>query len=207
LVAEWTPIVPQVNCNWRDSSQDDGGSGILLKRSNGNFYILTNAHVVTDDNGSIAQSCDIVFPDAASTTYTIAHKNITIDPNGVDAALVQLPESPFLMDLVYTNTRKICTSPPDIGDDMLTLGYPAIGSSDGITVTEGIVSGDEGTDYVVSAKIDNGNSGGAAIDVKNDCYFGIPSFTEDGDSTSLARVLKWDSMFVDDQVRLSEAKL
>ena len=207
LVAEWTPVVPQVNCNWKDTSQDGGGSGILLKRSNGNFYILTNAHVVTDNKGSVAQSCDIVFPDAVSTTYTVDHKNITTDPNGADASLLQLPEDSYLTELVSTNQRKICTTPPAIGDDMLLLGYPDAGSSNGITVTDGIIAGDEGYDYVSSAKIDGGDSGGAAIDVKDDCYFGIPSYTIDGDYTNLARVLKWGTMFIDDPGKLSEARL
>ncbi|MGC9602391.1 MAG: serine protease [Minisyncoccia bacterium] len=208
LVAEWTPIVVQVDCSWKDSSQDGGGSGILLKRSNGNFYILTNAHVVTDNTGKrIAQSCDTVFPDAVSTTYTVDHKNITTDPNGADASLLQLPEDSYLTGLVSTNQRKICTTPPAIGDDMLLLGYPDAGSSNGITVTDGIVAGDEGYDYVSSAKIDGGDSGGAAIDVKNDCYFGIPSYTIDGDYTNLARVLKWGTMFIDDPGKLSEARL
>ncbi|MGC9602252.1 MAG: serine protease [Minisyncoccia bacterium] len=207
LVEEWTPIVPQVNCNWRDSTQDDGGSGVLLRSSTGTFYILTNAHVVTDNKGSVAQSCDIVFPDAVSTTYTVDHKNITTDPNGADASLLQLPEDSYLTGLVSTNQRKICTTPPAIGDDMLLLGYPDAGSSNGITVTDGIVAGDEGYDYVSSAKIDGGDSGGAAIDVKNDCYFGIPSYTIDGDYTNLARVLKWGSMFTDDPRKLSEARL
>ena len=207
LVTEWTPVVPQVNCNWRDSSQDDGGSGVLLRGSTGAFYILTNAHVVTNDNGRVAQACDVLFPDTASTTYTVAHDQITIDPNGTDVASVQLPESPFLMDLVYTDMRKICTLSPKIGDDMLILGYPDAGSSNGITVTDGIVAGDEGSDFVSSAKIDGGDSGGAAIDVKNDCYFGIPSYTIDGDYTNLARILKLDSLFTDDPAKLSEARL
>ena len=208
LVAEWTPIVPQVNCNWKDSTQDDGGSGVLLRGSTGTFYILTNAHVVTSDKGNkIAQSCDVVFPDTASTTYTVAHSQITIDPNGVDAALLQIPEDPYLTDLVFTNQRKICTSPPDIGDDILILGYPWAGSSNGITVTEGIVAGDEGSDFVSSAKSDAGSSGGAAVDVKNDCYFGIPSYTITGKYTNLARVMKWNSLFTDDPAKLPEARL
>jgi len=207
LITEWTPIVPQVNCDWRDTSQDDGGSGTLFKLPDGKFYILTNAHVVKDKKGRVAQSCDVVFPDAASTTYTVAHSQITIDPNGTDVALVQVPESPFLMDLVYTNKRKLCAAPPAIGDEILIFGYPVIGSSDGITVTEGIVSGEETSDFLSSAIIDNGNSGGAAIDVKSDCYFGIPSFSYTDNGASLTGILKMSSLFTDDPAKLSEARL
>lgn len=207
LVAEWTPIVPQLNCNWKDSSQDDSGSGTLLMSSSGTFYILTNAHVVTDDNGHLALSCDILFPDTATTTYTVARKNITIDPDGVDAALLQIPEGPYPEGLVYTGTKKMCTSPLPIGDELLVFGYPGIGSSDGITVTEGTVAGDDGDLYITSAKVDNGTSGGATVDVKEDCYAGIPSLVSVGKMESLADILKWGAMFANDPGKLSGARL
>jgi hypothetical protein len=71
------------------------------------------------------------------------------------------------------------------------LGYPTIGSSGSITVTEGIVSGIEGDYYVTSAKIDHGNSGGVAILTKDDCYLGIPTFVKNnGGFESLGRILK-----------------
>jgi hypothetical protein len=40
--------------------------------------------------------------------------------------------------------------------------------------------GFDADDYVASAKIDHGNSDGAAIDVQCDCYLGIPTYTQNG---------------------------
>lgn len=206
LVAKWSPVVPQVNCNWSDASQDTYGSGTLLRRSNGTFYVLTNAHVVQAGNGTIARNCEVVFPDVASTTYVVSGKHIMVDLSGADAALLQLPKGPFLTNLASTK-RKICTIPPVLGDEVLTFGYPTVGSSDGITVTQGIISGDEETDYLSSAIINNGSSGGAAIDVKRDCYFGMPSYTYDGASGSLAGILKLGGLFPDDPIDTSSVTL
>ena len=85
---------------------------------------------------------------------------------------------------------KVCTDNINIGDKIVVLGYPAIGTEGGITVTDGIVSGFEGDYYVTSAKIEHGNSGGAAILVKDDCYLGIPTWADSGTVESLARILK-----------------
>ena len=207
LVAEWSPVVPQVNCYFADSSKDDGGGGTLLKRSNGIFYILTNAHLVLNDDNALARHCDVIFPDAASTTYTVTRAQITTNPNGSDAALLQLPQDSYLTALVSTDGRKICTAAPNLGDATIDLGYPGIGSSNGITVSQGIVAGDEGDYFVNTALTDDGSSGGAAIDVKDDCYFGIPSFVTGDDTASLGRTLKWGAMFTNDPLKLSEARL
>jgi S1-C subfamily serine protease len=70
------------------------------------------------------------------------------------------------------------------------LGYPFIGTSDNVTVTSGVISGIEQDYYVTDAKIDHGNSGGAAILTKNDCWLGIPSAAAVGSIESLGRILK-----------------
>ena len=84
----------------------------------------------------------------------------------------------------------------NIGDKIVVLGYPAIGTEGGITATEGIISGIEKNYYVTSAKIDHGNSGGAAILVKDDCYLGIPTWANPGSIESLARILKYSFVIV-----------
>jgi len=70
----------------------------------------------------------------------------------------------------------------------------AIFTTKSITATEGIISGFAADYYVTSAKIDHGNSGGAAIEVQRDCYLGIPTYTQT-DIESLARVLKWQAWY------------
>jgi len=85
----------------------------------------------------------------------------------------------------------------NIGDKLIVLGYPSIGTQGGITVTEGIISGIESNYYVTSAKIDKGNSGGAAVLLKNNCYLGIPSWAKSGSIESLGRILKASFVLVD----------
>src|SRR3989344_5363432 len=84
---------------------------------------------------------------------------------------------------------KLCPS-VEIGDKLLVLGYPKIGAKTGLTITDGIVSGIDKNYFITSAKIDKGNSGGAAILVKDDCYLGIPSSSAVGVIESLGRILK-----------------
>jgi hypothetical protein len=69
------------------------------------------------------------------------------------------------------------------------LGYPSIGAKESITATEGILSGFDEEYYTTSAKIEQGNSGGAAIHVKNDCFLGLPTLVLAGRIESLARIL------------------
>ena len=50
--------------------------------------------------------------------------------------------------------------------------------------------------YIVTdAKIDHGNSGGAAILIKDDCYLGIPSAAVVGSIESYGRILKSNLVF------------
>lgn len=58
-----------------------------------------------------------------------------------------------------------------------------------IAVTEGIISGFEGNYFITSAKVEHGNSGGAAIHVRNNCLLGLPTFAQVGYIESLARIL------------------
>ena len=93
------------------------------------------------------------------------------------------------LNTITQKDLKIC-SKVEAGDRLIILGYPAIGSKTGLTVTEGIVSGFDGNYYITSAKIDRGNSGGAAILVGDNCYLGIPSASVVGTIESLGRILK-----------------
>jgi hypothetical protein len=93
-------------------------------------------------------------------------------------------------DIATSKHMNVCSDDVVVGDKLVVLGYPAIGTRDGITATEGIISGIEDEYYVTSAKIDHGNSGGAAILIKNDCYLGIPTWSDSGSFESLGRILK-----------------
>ncbi|MHB8913805.1 MAG: S1 family peptidase [Minisyncoccota bacterium] len=195
IVNEWGPVIPIVVCNFRNSNgtivESSVGSAILRQRSGDHPYtILTNKHVVTNSIGNFANDCQIQFPND-SQIFTAPTAQIVLDPNGTDGAqIVILTPNDNIINLIARSKKKFCTSIPSVGDTVVILGYPAIGASSGITATEGIISGYDGDYYVTSAKIDHGNSGGAAIDLKNNCDLGIPTYVISGQLESLARILK-----------------
>jgi S1-C subfamily serine protease len=206
IVNEWGPVIPIVVCDFRNSNgeivESSIGSGIL--RYGSVYSILTNKHVVAATNsiGNFSNDCQVQFPNDPQI-FTIPTSKISLDPNGTDGAQIYI-DSPdnIIIDLINKSKKKFCTSIPSIGDTVVILGYPAIGASSGITATEGIISGYDGDYYVTSAKIDHGNSGGAAIDVKNNCDLGIPTYVISGQLESLARILKAQALDVSNDIKL-----
>jgi len=93
------------------------------------------------------------------------------------------------------NKPKVCPTLPRIGEDIIILGYPSTGALESVTATEGIVSGIEDNFLITSAKVEQGNSGGAAIFKDQNCYFGIPTFVVSGELESFARILSFKSIF------------
>lgn len=96
-----------------------------------------------------------------------------IDPDG--------KEYPFPIKFPDVNkaVERTCATEvtPKIGDKMFILGYPAVGGSS-MTVTEGIISGFEGSfsEWIkTSAQIAAGHSGGLAVLAQNGCPLGIPT--------------------------------
>ena len=203
IVNEWGPVIPIVVCNFRNSNgiivESQGGSAILASGAKNlqprtQFGIVTNKHIVTNSIGNFANDCQIQFPNDPQIFTSLTSDISTSDTNGADGALMKInspnPDS-ILSELLNNSKKKFCSSIPNIGDEVVILGYPAIGASSGVTATEGIISGYDGDYYVTSAKVDHGNSGGAAIDVKNNCDLGIPTYVISGQLESLARILKW----------------
>lgn len=187
------------------------GSGFLMQATNlttggKNVTVITNAHVLSGHNGfSTPDFCNVYLPDGGEYTMTGESGRIQYFDLGSDSEIVFVNDVPYILRdvdvgiLVIPNptekTKKIaseafqCKERPRIGDDVVVLGYPSIGSQQSITATEGIISGTEGNFFVTSAKVERGNSGGAAISQKDNCYFGIPTFTISGRIESLARIL------------------
>ncbi|MFT5179567.1 MAG: S1-C subfamily serine protease [Candidatus Paceibacteria bacterium] len=190
--------------------QIGSGSGFLMNVTNSNgstsAAIITNAHVLSGHNGfSTPDFCNVYMLDG--TEYNIGGDsggiqyfdigndsdivfvdNIPYISRDVDVGILVVP-SPTEATKASASGAFQCSEKPRIGDDIVVLGYPSIGSSQSITATEGIVSGTEGNFFVTSAKVERGNSGGAAISQNNNCYFGIPTFTVSGGLESLARIL------------------
>ena len=160
--------------------------------SDGKVSAITNKHAVIDDYGYLVNSCEIAIPTDPNSIF-VSSQSINLHPDPtIDASRMFLDNTdPFLSSL---SKKKVCFQQTDIkvniGDQVVILGYPAIGSPTDITATEGIISGYDYPYYITSAKIDHGNSGGLAILVKGDCYLGIPTGAAVGSIESLGRILE-----------------
>lgn len=208
IVKEWRPRIAHVSCEWRYVDDGvaylwDSGSGLLANVTDtkaGNLMvILTNRHVLQPiENKDTPYSCDISLPDVTSPLKVIdtgALYSFRWSSQGLDYGDIVLYYPTDYMKNLASQNLSICRGKPSVGDELVILGYPSIGSQTDITATEGIISGYDGDYYITSAKVEHGNSGGAAILVKDDCYLGIPSFVDVGTVESLARILSAGAIF------------
>jgi len=204
IIKYWHPVVVYVLCEFEYSNGVilyQSGSGTLCKTRHtisGNMAIkvITNNHVLSDEKNNGSNKCSVVVP--FDQTYTMINDG-TSEITGRDdvdlGGIVINNPSKYLQDLSLLQQEGInaCRSVPDLGSPIAILGYPAIGSQTDITITQGIISAYDGNYYVTDAKIEHGNSGGAAIDINNNCYLGIPTWVEAGTIESLGRILKWQA--------------
>lgn len=156
---------------------------------------LTNRHAVLDDEGYVFDTCTISMPDATQGYYATSEDIVMHDNEFFDIAQIYLDnEDPYIKSLTK---KPVCfkdSSETYLGDQVIIIGYPGIGSTTDITVTEGIVSGYDYPYFITSAKIDEGNSGGLAILTKDNCYLGIPTESVMGEMESLGRILDISSV-------------
>lgn len=176
------------------------GSGSLFSFKELKRAVLTNHHVVKD-----AEKCVIIMTDTANNpTGMFALKGSLYTFNeSTDEAIIAIGEPLSKTSVPIENynyslsTLKKCPSPFPIGTPVVIIGYPAYAKRDGTvtietigtinsvyrTATNGIISGYDTSragnpDYFVSAKIDNGNSGGIALakDATGLCTLGLPTW-------------------------------
>ena len=183
IAASWGPYVYATECDFRlaDGSKHTARASATLIREHTLIRMLTNKHVVTEENSSL-EECSLKRFDS-DVSYEVSATAIDVDEER-DIAKGTVPDAVSGVGETY-----VCSQRPVIGDRVLILGYPGIGSQESVTATEGIISGFDEDYYTTSAKIDKGNSGGAAIDIKNDCLLGIPTLVYTGKVESLARIL------------------
>ena len=137
-------------------------------------------------------SCEIKLP--GDEEVTVKGSDIRKNWRGYEAITALFISTPTdLMKSTRSTLASACVSRATVGEKIVILGYPSIGSKTDITVTEGIVSGYDEKDgdafYITSAKIDKGHSGGAAVSIEKDCYLGMPVFVRLGEVESLGRIL------------------
>jgi S1-C subfamily serine protease len=182
LIAAWSPFVYDITCRFDKGGVESKSSGsATVEWFEGKVRFLTNSHVV-ETPGEALVSCELSRP-GSKETYTIPAERVLISEEH-DAAYGTLAETPSAM----LRSRR-CGTVPTIGDGVVILGYPQIGAKESVTATEGIISGFDEEYYTTSAKIEKGNSGGAAIDVERDCFLGLPTLVFAGKIESLARIL------------------
>lgn len=155
---------------WGQSYSQPGassGSGIIVAENENELLIVTNNHVVDG-----AEVLEVTFTDG--TTAQAAIKGVDAD---MDLAVVAVP-----LGSLSAETRDAITV-ATLGDsENLKLGQPviAIGNALGIgqSVTDGIVSalnreltmedGSKGTFIQTNAEINEGNSGGALLNIRGE---------------------------------------
>lgn len=201
IISRWRQDVAYIECNWPYTNSQGyltkSGSGLFWNAGENNYFILSNLHVVTEETAGLPEYCTVQIP-GDNNIVTIPGKDIyKVSKEGsapIDASLIIIKNPTIHMinspatDWSHMGCLGVLNN-AYLGDQVVILGYPGIGSQTDITATEGIVSGFEGNYYITSAKVEHGNSGGVAILVKNNCYLGIPTFAEVGQVESLARIL------------------
>ncbi len=195
IISQWRPRIASLTCAWEQDGETlltKSGSGVSFGSGENKILIYTNNHVIWEEDFDQASQCSARFPGLGEEFTAAAIISRDVDP---DLGLVELEVPPAVVVQIEANkVNPTCSNSVEIGDMVIVLGYPTIGAEGDITVTEGIISGREGSYFVTSAKVDEGNSGGAAILVKDNCYLGIPTYVKRGGFESLARILDRNSV-------------
>jgi len=191
IISNWRPLIANLECQFRYSDtgrlyQKSSGSGIAIKFDNTPSAILTNKHVLVDGSGYGADSCSAKLLDS---NETLSSSDIRSSAKAYDLGYIYINNPSDYFKNLTSNFPALCSQKPSLGDEIVVLGYPSIGSKNNLTATEGIVSGFDGNYFITSAKVEQGNSGGAAILLKDNCLLGIPTFVTLGKVESLARIL------------------
>jgi len=198
IIARWSKVVSKVSCEFTRSNGEkfyQSGSGMLFQRSNGKIEIWTNKHLTVGFEKTARNNCFLTFLNGEPQTIEAESVGLASNKN-IDFAYLTIKDGAKEVQKINSEAlwvNSLCKREAMIGESIIVLGYPTIGASQGITATEGIISGLEDNFYVTSAKIDHGSSGGIAISIKNNCYLGAPTFVKSGSLESLARILKWQS--------------
>jgi S1-C subfamily serine protease len=204
IVSLWCP-----DDNYGYNSFISLGSGAIIDSKG---IIVTNRHVISNYDWSVIKS--------SPTCYVAVTDNISKPPVFKYTADI-IAYAPYVGDdydfdfdvaiLKISDICEKCEDAPEVlpasfsfldvnssdaltpGDYIAIAGYPSIGA-DTFTFTEGIVSGRVG-DFVIKtdAKIDSGNSGGAALNNNNNLV-GVPTWTITGEAESLGYTIGIDQI-------------
>lgn len=187
--AEQSVVLVTVN------NDEQAGSGFAIGKIGENpQYIITNCHVICDNQNNVYNDITVYF--SAAAKKSVSAEVVAADLSK-DLCVLELPEP--------TAERKpatLCKSDSvSKGDEVFILGYPAYATAgknyltydkNDITSTKGSISqktrvnnsGAIGTNvYMTDALIDNGNSGGPMIN-ENGEVIGIATWSIDSKDES-----------------------
>jgi len=184
-------------------SNGTGGSGTILDSSG---LVISNSHIVPQNESVLDVSekgCFVILPDIKtgapkeiylatplvfndlSDEYDLAFFTIYDAYKDEDGQYGQYPKDfPSFDDTNSCKDERI-----KLGESVRILGYPVSSGGYNLTITNGIVSSfsDDGL-ILTSAKVDQGNSGGLAID-KDGCMIGIPTSISEGEYDKLGVII------------------
>ena len=200
IVRQWEPYIVMVECKFYHPDTGElfvqtNGSGFLTKWENTFVAILTNKHIIVPvslEMDNLADQCVIKFP---QKDISITSSGISVLTNEFDWGLIAINSPNEYIDELMLTPPYLCVADPVLGDEIAIMGYPNIGDENNVTITDGIISGFDENYFITSAKVEKGNSGGAAISLKNNCYLGTPTFATTGEIESLARILDVKVLF------------
>jgi S1-C subfamily serine protease len=163
------------------------GSGSIITAKG---HILTNYHVVSDDNGRLinqGNNVRIAVPPSESEPAQDRYRaKVVASDEKLDLAIIQLLSmidgSPLPANLGLNPIPIGSSKSVNLGDTIIIIGFPGLGGSS-LTVTRGIHSGiappntfpgDPGTFIKTDTEINRGNSGGTAINQAGE-LIGVPT--------------------------------
>ena len=179
IINQWKDRVGEISCAFRDGSIR--GTSFVTRNGSNEVIFLTNKHITQDRQGITTQGCTMSL-----NGQVYSSGDFVWLWDDLDLAYVKPMQSSTTLLNISKKPFEVCQS-PKVGETLVVLGYPAIGS--GLTATEGILSGYDGDFYSTSAKIDSGNSGGIAVLAQKECLLGVPTLTSLGIAESLGRIL------------------
>lgn len=184
------------------------GSGTIVSEDG---IIFTNRHVISNEDWSVISSSPTCY---VGITEDISQPSIFMYMADLLSYSPQADEF-FDFDVAVLYIYDVCydcpgapSSLPDRfpylelgyssnmvpGDYVAVVGYPGIGAGTW-NFTDGIISGRVG-DFVLKtdAKIDSGNSGGAALNSENK-LIGMPTWTISGQAESIGYIIEIDDVY------------
>lgn len=213
-------VIQIVPYDWDADAFYGAGSGTIISSSG---YVLTNAHVVVDEEGNPLELLPVFITDPKRPTEEaqFAYLAGLVDfDRELDLALLKivmdaqfqyLPE-----DAVFPHAPVGTIEGMQLGDSVFVIGFPGV-SGNTITYTGGVISGFLGADLSgggnawvkTDARMGHGNSGGGAFDQAG-TLVGIPTLRRTrptGDTQDLFRPINYAYQMIEANIPLDTVQI